>query len=237
MRLFYSQAYSQLDHLTDEMQLLKHAPPPQPQAPSGEQRREDGDWKLDMPRSGIGRGGPLLDSQGRVRSLEIATSTAKPTLPALTTVHNSSLKCRRTHTPPCPSLPSGSPASFNDDCWVPRDRASTRQYNWRGRVSDISSNTQKVALTSYPAPLRWRSLRLKNSWLWMLSRTAQISGRRKLRRNGRKTKNGQDSRTKTHVGQGTRWIAAEGNPRRAGNAHIIYHIYKECCINSMVTAA
>jgi immunoglobulin-binding protein 1 len=70
MRLFYAQTYAQLDHLSDELQLLKSAPPPEPELPEGEKRRTtETDWKLDTPRPGFGRGGPLLDPQGRVRAI------------------------------------------------------------------------------------------------------------------------------------------------------------------------
>jgi immunoglobulin-binding protein 1 len=67
LRLAYTQAYAQLASIAEEFELLRTAPPPPSQpgtsgyAPSSPEA-ESTLWTLDAPR-----GGPLLDSTGKVR--------------------------------------------------------------------------------------------------------------------------------------------------------------------------
>jgi immunoglobulin-binding protein 1 len=68
LRLAYAQAHAQLSSIAEEFELLRTAPPPPPDQPgtSGPARSSpEADralWSLDAPR-----GGPLLDSTGKVR--------------------------------------------------------------------------------------------------------------------------------------------------------------------------
>jgi len=65
LRLTWAQAQSQLESMQQELELLKHAPPPQPREAG--KPVEDDSWRLDSaPRgSGLRNEGPLLDQQGK----------------------------------------------------------------------------------------------------------------------------------------------------------------------------
>ena len=77
LRLAYAQAYAQLASIAQELELLRSAPPapPLPPQPGTSERArlspeaERTLWTLDAPRSVgmVQRGGPLLDSSGKVR--------------------------------------------------------------------------------------------------------------------------------------------------------------------------
>ena len=69
IRLFYSQAHTQLGQLEMEMQLLRNAPPDEDEEVTKKREDEDFTWRLDAPVPGGGPDGkgPLLDAQGRVR--------------------------------------------------------------------------------------------------------------------------------------------------------------------------
>ncbi len=77
LRYIYAEARSQLESTNQELELLRHAPPAPPQrVPSDDPREarrhtEDDMWKLDAPtnRGGPDGKGPLLDPQGKVRTL------------------------------------------------------------------------------------------------------------------------------------------------------------------------
>lgn len=78
LRLFYGQTHGEIDSLQQELELLKNAPPEPPKPPSDDARlagkkQEDEMWRLDQPRPSGGPDGkgPLLDAQGRVRSLRL----------------------------------------------------------------------------------------------------------------------------------------------------------------------
>ncbi|KAG2106683.1 TAP42-like protein [Suillus discolor] len=69
LRLNYSQAYSQLESMDQELELLRIAPPsPRPGPPSDDRKNklkdQDDMWKLDT-KSSVGESGPLLDSSGK----------------------------------------------------------------------------------------------------------------------------------------------------------------------------
>ncbi|KAG1728640.1 TAP42-like protein [Suillus paluster] len=69
LRLNYAQAYSQLESMNQELELLRSAPPPPSLEPPVDDRKDklkeqDDMWKLDT-RSRIGESGPLLDSSGK----------------------------------------------------------------------------------------------------------------------------------------------------------------------------
>ncbi|KAJ6618806.1 TAP42-like protein [Mycena sp. CBHHK59/15] len=72
LRLFYAQAHSQLLSLSQELDLLRNAPPMPPQPPQphddrrGKDRATERDmWKLDSPGGGADGKGPLLDPDGK----------------------------------------------------------------------------------------------------------------------------------------------------------------------------
>jgi immunoglobulin-binding protein 1 len=69
LRLAYTQAHAQLASIAEEFELLRTAPPPPPPSQPGTSgyapsspEAESTLWTLDAPR-----GGPLLDSTGKVR--------------------------------------------------------------------------------------------------------------------------------------------------------------------------
>ncbi|KAG2116401.1 TAP42-like protein [Suillus clintonianus] len=69
LRLNYAQAYSQLESMNQEFELLRSAPPPPRPGPPSDDRKnkmkeQDDMWKLDT-KSRIGESGPLLDSSGK----------------------------------------------------------------------------------------------------------------------------------------------------------------------------
>ncbi|KAG1742418.1 TAP42-like protein [Suillus occidentalis] len=68
LRLNYAQAYSQLESMDQELELLRTAPPPRPAPPSDDRKsklkEQDDMWKLDT-KSPMGDSGPLLDSSGK----------------------------------------------------------------------------------------------------------------------------------------------------------------------------
>ncbi|KAJ7286192.1 TAP42-like protein [Mycena rebaudengoi] len=72
LRLCHAQAHSQLLSLSQELDLLRNAPPTPPQPPPrseddrrGKERAAESDmWKLDAPRGADGKG-PLLDPEGK----------------------------------------------------------------------------------------------------------------------------------------------------------------------------
>ncbi|KAG1723682.1 TAP42-like protein [Suillus lakei] len=70
LRLNYAQAYSQLESMDQELELLRNAPPPPRQGPPSDDRKsklkeQDDMWKLDTKSPSIGESGPLLDSSGK----------------------------------------------------------------------------------------------------------------------------------------------------------------------------
>lgn len=73
LRLLYVQAHGQLESMDQEFELLHSAPPPPrfvaPPTEDGRSRTKEVEdmWKLDAPTR-QGRNGPLLDSNGKVRS-------------------------------------------------------------------------------------------------------------------------------------------------------------------------
>ena len=75
LRFIYAEAQTQLERTTEELDLLRNAPPLPPQQPPSDDPRvakkrvEDDMWKLDAPlnRGGPDGKGPLLDPQGKVR--------------------------------------------------------------------------------------------------------------------------------------------------------------------------
>ncbi|KAG1858045.1 TAP42-like protein [Suillus subalutaceus] len=69
LRLNYAQAYSQLESMDQELELLRNAPPPPRPGPASDDRKnqlkeQDDMWKLDT-KSPVGESGPLLDSSGK----------------------------------------------------------------------------------------------------------------------------------------------------------------------------
>ncbi|KIJ69118.1 hypothetical protein HYDPIDRAFT_23975 [Hydnomerulius pinastri MD-312] len=69
LRLYYAQAYSQLESMAQELELLRNAPPPSPPEPPVDERRskakeQEDMWKLDPTPRPAG-GGPLLDPSGK----------------------------------------------------------------------------------------------------------------------------------------------------------------------------
>ncbi|KAG2037361.1 TAP42-like protein [Suillus americanus] len=69
LRLNYAQAYSQLDSMDQELELLRNAPPPPRPGPPSDDRKnqlkeQDDMWKLDT-KTPVGESGPLLDSSGK----------------------------------------------------------------------------------------------------------------------------------------------------------------------------
>lgn len=78
LRLNYSQAYSQLESMDQELELLRIAPPPPRPGPPSDDRKnklkdQDDMWKLDT-KSSVGESGPLLDSSGKVPKHYIPTT-------------------------------------------------------------------------------------------------------------------------------------------------------------------
>lgn len=75
LRLAYAQAHAQLASIAEEFELLRTAPPALPGQPGTSDRArsspevERTSWTLDGPRAAAAtrRGGPLLDSAGKVR--------------------------------------------------------------------------------------------------------------------------------------------------------------------------
>ncbi|KAI0333615.1 serine/threonine protein phosphatase PP2A-associated protein [Cubamyces sp. BRFM 1775] len=73
LRFIYAEAQTQLERTTEELELLRNAPPLPPQRPPSDdprvakKRQEDDMWKLDAPlnRGGPDGKGPLLDPQGK----------------------------------------------------------------------------------------------------------------------------------------------------------------------------
>ncbi|KZO90489.1 TAP42-like protein [Calocera viscosa TUFC12733] len=67
LRLGHIQCQAQLRSIHEEMELLRNAPPEQPQTPADERRtNEDGTWRLDRINQVLTDvNGPLLDPQGR----------------------------------------------------------------------------------------------------------------------------------------------------------------------------
>ncbi|KAG1782321.1 TAP42-like protein [Suillus placidus] len=69
LRLNYAQAYSQLESMDQELELLRYAPPPPRPGPTSDDRKnrlkeQDDMWKLDT-KTPVGESGPLLDSSGK----------------------------------------------------------------------------------------------------------------------------------------------------------------------------
>ncbi|KAG2064705.1 TAP42-like protein [Suillus decipiens] len=68
LRLNYAQAYSQLESMDQELELLRNAPPPRLGPPSDNRKNklkeQDDMWKLDT-KSPAGESGPLFDSNGK----------------------------------------------------------------------------------------------------------------------------------------------------------------------------
>jgi hypothetical protein len=69
LQLYYAQAYSQLESMEQELELLRNAPPPPRPGPPSDDRKnkvkeQDDMWKLDT-KSPVGESGPLLDSSGK----------------------------------------------------------------------------------------------------------------------------------------------------------------------------
>ena len=108
LRLMYARALSQLDSMSQEMELLTNAPPPPPLRPSeetdgkGKGREESDIWKLDSP-STKPRQGPVLDSSGKVclathMTISIQRCRSRCFVPSRSShqghrpVHNSKLK-------------------------------------------------------------------------------------------------------------------------------------------------
>jgi len=67
LRLAHVQCQAQLRSIGEEMELLRNAPPEEPEAPADERRtEEDGTWRLDRINQVLTDvNGPLLDPQGR----------------------------------------------------------------------------------------------------------------------------------------------------------------------------
>ena len=78
LRFIYAEAQTQLERTTEELELLRNAPPLPPQQPPTDDPRvakknaEDDMWKLDAPlnRGGPDGKGPLLDAKGKVGSFQ-----------------------------------------------------------------------------------------------------------------------------------------------------------------------
>jgi hypothetical protein len=78
LRLNYAQAYSQLESMDQELELLRTSPPPPRPGPPSDDRKnklkeQDDMWKLDT-KSPMGESGPLLDSSGKVPKHHITTA-------------------------------------------------------------------------------------------------------------------------------------------------------------------
>ena len=68
LRLFWIQAWSQLDSLDQEIELLRNAPPSPKSRPQTTSEKDTDAWRLDLPPPTDvfdGRG-PLLDQSGKV---------------------------------------------------------------------------------------------------------------------------------------------------------------------------
>ena len=76
LRLNYAQAYSQLESMDQEFELLRSAPPPRQGPPMDDRKNkpneEDDMWRLDT-KSRIGESGPLLDASGKVPEHRLTT--------------------------------------------------------------------------------------------------------------------------------------------------------------------
>ncbi|KAI6150643.1 TAP42-like protein [Pisolithus tinctorius] len=80
LRLCYAQAYSQLESLEQELELLRSVPPPHPSPPENERREKAKDqealWRLES-TSRTNGGGPLLDPSSKpLRPFTILPSSA-----------------------------------------------------------------------------------------------------------------------------------------------------------------
>ena len=108
LRLAYAQAHAQLASIIQELELLRSAPPAPPLHQPGTSGRArsscDADralWTLDAPRSisTAQRGGPLLDSAGKVRGQRCALLLAflfmRCICAAVAAIHNITFWCGR----------------------------------------------------------------------------------------------------------------------------------------------
>jgi immunoglobulin-binding protein 1 len=150
LRLAYTQAHAQLASIAEEFELLRTAPPPPSQpgtssyAPSPE--AESTLWTLDAPR-----GGPLLDSTGKVRdpSLVHTASRLGEKNVAIAAVHDIAFWYGRR--PSCEAagtgVPARSPPAYNVHRRVSRNRATARQYSHGRGVRCQSLVDQMVNLT------------------------------------------------------------------------------------------
>ena len=68
LRLFWIQAWSQLDSLDQEIELLRHAPPSPKSRPQTAAEKDADAWRLDAspPTNTFDGRGPLLDPSGKV---------------------------------------------------------------------------------------------------------------------------------------------------------------------------
>lgn len=130
LRLTYAQAHSHLESMDQELQLLHSMPPPPSSrnAPPadhkrGKSRETDDMWKLDAPTTK--KGGPLLDSDGKVRmniSFWFIISYIHFTRTAPPTVHHPALfSHRRPCTPTITSIRTWSSITNNDRRRIPAD--------------------------------------------------------------------------------------------------------------------
>lgn len=97
LRLFWIQAWSQLDSLEQETELLHNAPPSPKSKPQTTPENDAGTWRLDAPPPNIPSGrGPLLDQSGKVtmRSF-IPSAHFLGYISASEAVHDTCRRCNR----------------------------------------------------------------------------------------------------------------------------------------------
>ena len=97
LRLFWIQAWSQLDSLDQEIELLHNAPPSPENRPHAVTERDTDAWRLDAPppRNMVDDRGPLLDQSGKVASRPISPGSFLTCALAPEAVHDTPWRCNR----------------------------------------------------------------------------------------------------------------------------------------------